>query len=64
MVLDSEEQRQTLLNLLDQVPLQVSLGNVRAGNVVVSPEIAVAINAIVEATVQEQAEDPGQEDTE
>lgn len=58
MILDSQEQKDVLLALLNQVPIQTSVGALRAGNLSVDPGVGTVINAVIEAEIAEDAEEP------
>ncbi|MCK5316328.1 MAG: hypothetical protein KAJ55_00360 [Anaerolineales bacterium] len=65
MILDSQEQKEKLLALLDQVPMNTTMGALRAGQLVVDPEVGAIINAVVEAEIAEAEEaPPGESDGE
>jgi hypothetical protein len=51
VILDSEAQRQLLLNLLATAPVQTTLGDVLAGTLEVQPDVAALVRAIRQAAV-------------
>lgn len=62
MVFDSEAQKQTLINLLVDVPVQVSLGDIFSGKPIsVNPQVAALVKAIHDAEILEPPQGDGQE---
>jgi hypothetical protein len=59
MVFDSEEQRQALLNLLLQVPVQTDLRSItKPESLRPDPETAALLQAIADGEIAEPPEDP------